>query len=84
MCSSFNLSFGHHLPHVDVPHLDPNGVVDDPVHDRLGMCPSSHAAVPLVNRVLGAVDGRRVVVAPLGELEEEVHLVGRRLVDEGL
>ena len=40
--------------------------------------------MPLVNRVLGAVDGRRVVVAPLGELEEEVHLVGRRLVDEVL
>ena len=48
------------------------------------MGPAAHAAVPVIDPVLRAVDGRGVVVAALRQLQQEVHLLPRRLVDEVL
>lgn len=72
------------LAHVDVAHLYHDGVVHYAVHHRLRVRAASHPAVPVLVRVLGAVDRRRAVVPELGELEEEVHLVGGGLVYQPL
>ena len=42
----------------------------------------THAAMPVLVGILRAVDGRGVVVAKLCQLQQEVHLLGRGLVDE--
>ena len=56
----------------------------DPVDDRLGVGAPAHPPVPVDGRVLGAEDGRRAVVPQLRQLQQEVHLVGCRRVDEEL
>lgn len=53
------------LAHVVAAGVDPDGVVDDAVHDRIGVDSRAEALVPVLLRVLGAEDGRGGVVAAL-------------------
>ena len=56
--------------HVGAAGFDPDGVVDDAVHDRVGVDSAAEALVPVLLRVLGAEHGRGGVVAAFEELEE--------------
>lgn len=57
------------LAHVGLAHLDSDRVVDYAVVDRLGVGAAGHPAVPVLHGILGAEDGRGVVVAALGEFQ---------------
>ena len=66
--------------HVDVARLDPDGVVDDAVHDRVGVDSGAEALVPVLLRVLGAEHCRCRVVAAFEELEQHAaDVVGGRV-----
>ena len=54
--------------HVDLAGFDSVGVVDDAVHDRVGVDPAAEALVPVLLRLLGAEHRRGRVVAPFEEL----------------
>lgn len=49
--------------HVGAAGFDPDGVVDDAVHNRVGVGPSAGSLVPVLLRVLGAEHRRGGVVA---------------------
>ena len=66
--------------HVHLAGLDPDGVVDDAVHDRVGVDSAAETPVPVLLRVLGAEHRRRRVVASLEQLEEH----GSRVVGRGV
>lgn len=53
------------LAHVVRAGVDPEGVVHDAVHDRVGMHSEAGALVPVLLSVLRAKDGGAGVVAPL-------------------
>ena len=61
---------GDVFAHVGATGVDPDRVVDDPVHDRVGVDASAEAVVPVFLRVLGAEHGRAGVVTPLEEFQE--------------
>lgn len=50
--------------------VEPDGVVDDVVHDAVGFHGGVEAGVPVLFRVLGAEHGGSGVVAPFDEFEE--------------
>ena len=64
--------------HVDVAGLDPEGVVDDAVHDRVGVDPGAEALVPVLLRVLGAEHRRGRVVSAFEPVEEMIFTMGPR------
>ena len=45
------------LPHVGLAHVDPDRVVHDPVHDRVGMHPAAEPRVLVLLLELGAEYG---------------------------
>ena len=53
--------------HVGASGLDPDGVVDDAVHDGIGVDSAAEALVPVLPGVLGAEHRRGGVVAALEE-----------------
>ena len=53
------------FPHVVGAGLDPDRVVDDPVHDRVCVNARAEALVPVLLRILGAEHRRRFAVAAL-------------------
>lgn len=58
------------LAHVVGARLDPDRVVDDPVHDRVRMNTGAEALVPVLLRVLGAEHRRRFAVTALHQLQQ--------------
>lgn len=61
----------HRLPHVHVAHLEPDGVVDDAVHDRVRVHAAAEPRVPVLLSEQRAQDGRRPLVAQLEKLASE-------------
>lgn len=56
--------------HARLSHVDPCGLVDDAVHDRLGRDIGTEPGMPVLLPVLGAEDRRPLVVAELEDLEQ--------------
>ena len=65
------LTRGGVFAHVHVAGLDPEGVVDDAVHDGVGVDSGAEPLVPVLLGVLGAEHGGGVSVASLEELEQQ-------------
>ena len=65
------LVHGGVFAHVEGAGLDPEGVVDDTVHDGVGVYGGAEALVPVLLRVLGAEHRRGVSVAALEEFEQD-------------
>lgn len=60
----------HCLPHVHVAHLDPGGIVDDAVHDRVRVHAAAEPRVPVLLSELRAQDGRCPPVAQFEKLQQ--------------
>ena len=60
------------LPHVRLAHVDPDRVVHDPVHDRVGVDPAAEPRVPVLLLELGAEDGRGGAAPQLHQLQQHV------------
>ena len=56
--------------HVVVARFNPNGVVDDAVHDRVGVNPGAEALVAVLLLILDAEDRRRFAAAALHQLQQ--------------
>lgn len=56
--------------HVDVAGVDPHRVVDDVVHDRVGVDPTAKTSVPVLLRVLGGKDRGAGVITAFHEFHE--------------
>ena len=71
-------------PHVDLARLQPDGVMDDAVHDRIGMDPSAQPGVPVLLLVLGAEDRGLAVAPQFHELHDHAPEVVVGLVQQPL
>lgn len=58
-------------PHVHLLYVDPDGVVDYMVHDRVGVDAAAEPGMPVLLPGLRAEHGRRGAVVCLHELEQE-------------
>lgn len=69
-------------PHVGLAHVNPDRVVHDPVHDRVGMYPAAEPRVPVLLLELGAEDGRCRAVPRLHQLQQHGPELRVRLVEQ--
>jgi len=66
------------LAHAIASQIDPVGVVDDPVEDRVGERRNPDHVVPAVDRNLAGDDERALVIAVFDDFEQIARLFGRQ------
>lgn len=65
------LSLAVFSPHVHLPHFYPRGVVDDAVHDGVGVDAAAEPGMPVLLLELRTEDRGSLLVSPLHHLEDE-------------